>query len=135
MPSSRTAVQIDLEYKSDRQCVMRLVAVVDRDGRLQAKEVYGYSKERSNLSAPLTLYPFLLTDVTEGCRCYQAVWGHGDSTETLIDFLDRPLAKGRENERVDTCEGLPEHSVYIITSIAPWPGAGSETQMGIKPSP
>ena len=118
-----SAVQIDLEYKSDRKCVMRLVALVDRDGRLQADELYGYSKERSDLSETLTLYPLLLTDVTKECRRYQAEWGFSDSTETVIDFLDRPLAELQEIERVDTSEGVPEHSIYIITSIVPWLGS------------
>jgi hypothetical protein len=120
VPSSHMPVRIDLEYKADRKCVMRFVVLVNRDGRLQTGEIYGYAKERSSPSESLTLYPLLLTDVTEECRHYQAEWGYGDSTETTIDFLDRPLAEGQEIERVDTSEGVPERSVYTITSIVPW---------------
>lgn len=125
MTTSNMAIQIDLEYTADRKCVMRLVAVVKQDGRLQAEEIYGYSKERSDPGELLTLYPLLLTDVNKGCRCYQAEWSHGDSTETFIDFLDRPLAVGQEIERIDTSEGVPERSVYAITSITPWLGSGT----------
>ncbi|MEL7968203.1 hypothetical protein AAG587_17705 [Vreelandella neptunia] len=124
IPTGNMAIQIDLEYTADRKCVMRLVAVVNQDGRLQAEEIYGYSKERSDLNELLTLYPLLLTDVNKGCRCYQAEWGDGEPTETFIDFLDRPLAEGQEIERVDTSEGVSERSVYAITSITPWLGVG-----------
>lgn len=121
--SSYMPVRIDLEYKADRKCVMRLVAVVNGQGRLQTDEIYGYAKERCYPSESLTLYPLLLTNAADGYRQYQAEWGNGESTETIIDFLDRPLAEGQEIERVDTSEGVPERSVYTITSIVPWQGS------------
>ncbi|SFI24657.1 hypothetical protein [Modicisalibacter xianhensis] len=123
MPSSHMPVRIDLKYKADPKCVMRFVAVLNQDGRLQTDEMYGYANERSDPNEPLTLYPLILKDVSEEYRQYQAEWGYGDSTETVIDFLDRPLAEGQEVERVDLSEGIEERSVYIITSIAPWSGA------------
>tara|TARA_R110002012_G_scaffold105312_2_gene246208 strand:+ start:1290 stop:1511 length:222 start_codon:yes stop_codon:yes gene_type:complete len=54
--TSNMSIQVDLEYTADRKSVMRLVAIVNQNGRLQADELYGYAKERSDLNELLTLY-------------------------------------------------------------------------------
>lgn len=120
--TSNQPVQIDLEYTADRKSVMRLVALIGQDGRLWSDEMYGYAKERADEKERLTLYPFVLIDMTGEHRWFQAEWGNDDPTATLIDFKGRPLAVGHEVERVDTFQGQDERSVYSITSIRPWRG-------------
>lgn len=127
MEANRKACLINLAYKPDEKCVMRMAAVMDDSGRIQPEEIYGYAKERSDPSEALTLYPFLLTesDETDSGVSYQAEWGNGDMTHTVINGLGRPLQVGQEVERLDTLQGESDRAIYTITSITPWKGIES----------
>lgn len=114
-------VLLSLVYRENPADTFALKAIVTQDDRLEDNaEMHGWFMEGTQQGSKQRFDALLVPDdVSDRQIRFMVEWENGDTTETFVDFVARPLAVGQHVWRTDTVEQTPERSCYEIVSIDP----------------